>query len=88
METKFNVKIGDKGSVPVARDILSCVSENNLSVYIEKDGRKVSANSMIGILSLGIANGDVLNVSCFGGDELAVKLCFEKIGRVLLGDIN
>lgn len=88
MERIFNVKIGSRGEIPVARDILACVRNFQGSVYIEKDGRQISANSMIGILSLGIVNGDAIKVSCFGGDESAAKLCLEKIGAALLGESN
>lgn len=83
MERTFSVQIGDRGSVPVARDIQACVRESNVSVYIEKDGRRVSANSMIGILSLGIVNGDTIKVSCYDGDEYASGVCLDKIGKVV-----
>lgn len=83
-ERTFNVSFpDDRGGVPVARDILACVREFQGSVYIKKDGRTVSAASMVGILSLSISNGDTIKVSCFGGDDFAAKLCLEKIGDIV-----
>lgn len=83
-EKTYSVRLSDnRGGVPVARDILDCVREFQGSAYIEKDGRTVSAGSMVGILSLSISNGDTIKVSCFGGDDFAAKLCLEKIGNVV-----
>lgn len=82
MERIFNVKIGDKGQVPIARDIVACANDFGGSVYIEKDGRKISAYSLIGVLSLCIADGDVITVTCRGSDEFAAKLCLERLVRL------
>lgn len=79
----FKVNIANRGEIPVARDILDCVRKFQGSVYIEKDGRTVSAGTMIGILSLGLQNGDNIKVTCSGVDEFAANLCLEKIGHVV-----
>lgn len=83
MEKIFNVKIGDKGQVSIARDIVVCANDFGGAVYIEKNGRRVSAYSLIGVLSLCIADGDVITVTCHGSDEFAAKLCLEKICKVV-----
>lgn len=84
LERNFKVNIpNDRGSVPVARDILDCVREFQGSVYIEKDGRSVSAGSMVGILSLVLQNGDIIKVTCSGKDEFSMNLCLAKIGEVV-----
>ena len=83
MEKTYNVKIGDRRQVAVARDIVTYASEVGGSVYVEKDGRKVSALSLIGILSLCIADGDVVTVTCCGINEFAENLCLEKIGKII-----
>lgn len=83
MEKTFNVKIGNKGQVPIARDIVVCANDFGGAVYIEKNGRRVSAYSLIGVLSLCIADGDVITVTCHGSDEFAAKLCLEKICKVV-----
>lgn len=84
-EKKVVVAIAkDRGAVPIARDILACAGDTKCSVYIEKGGRTVSGNTMIGILSLGIASGDVLKVTCSGKDEYSVGLCLEGITNILV----
>lgn len=86
LERNFKVNIpDDRGNVPVARDILDCVREFQGSVYIEKDGRTVSAGSMVGILSLALQNDDIIEVTCSGKDEFEMKLCLEKIGKIVCG---
>lgn len=84
LERNFKVNIpDDRGNVPMARDILDCVREYQGSVYIEKDGRSVSAGSMVGILSLALQSGDNIKVTCSRMDEFAMNLCLEKIGNTL-----
>lgn len=81
IEKEFTVTIPVKrGRTSFAQDILKCVSEYRNSVYIEKNGRTVSANSLIGIVSLGLENGDNIKVSCMGNDEFSTKLFLEKLG--------
>ncbi len=41
------------------------------SIWIEKDDRKVNAKSLLGVLSLGIAQGMSITVSADGADENA-----------------
>lgn len=85
-EGLFKVGIsGKRGITSLAWDILACVREYMGSVFIEKDGRKVDAGSMVGILSLALANDDVIKVICYGKDEHAARLCIEKIGNAVGG---
>lgn len=84
IEKIFSVSVPDKrGRMAFAQDILKCVSEYHGSVYIEKNGRTVSANSLIGIVSLGLENEDVIKVTCSGNDEFAEKLFLEKLAFLL-----
>ena len=39
------------------------------SVWIEKEDRKINANSLLGVLSLGIAKGMTVTISAEGIDE-------------------
>ncbi len=41
------------------------------SVWIEKDDRKISAKSLLGVLSLGIAQGMTVTIIADGQDEKA-----------------
>lgn len=84
LERNFKVNVPDgRGNVPIARDILDCVREFQGSVYIEKDGRSVSAGSMVGILSLALQRGDIIKVTCSGKNEFSMNLCLAKIGGVV-----
>lgn len=46
-------------------------NEFKSSVWVEKDERKVNAKSLLGVLSLGITKGTVINIIADGGDEEA-----------------
>lgn len=48
------------------------------SIYIEKNGRKVNAKSILGLLSAGIIKGETLMVWVFGDDMPDVKDIFTK----------
>ena len=39
------------------------------TLWVEKDDRKVNAKSLLGVLSLGIAQGSVITVIADGADE-------------------
>lgn len=55
------------------------------SIWIEKNERKANAKSLLGILSLGIAEGDVAILTAEGKDaEQAV----EELERYLLSDVK
>lgn len=80
VEKDFFVSVPDRrGRTAFAQDILKCVSDYRGSVYIEKNGRTVSANSLIGIVSLGLKNDDIIKVYCSGNDEFSAKLFLEKL---------
>lgn len=49
--------------------IIQISSHFDSSIYIEKDGRRANAKSLLGVLSLGIEQGDYLTVSAEGEDE-------------------
>lgn len=40
------------------------------SVWIERDERKVNAKSLLGVLSLGIAQGMTISIAADGSDEI------------------
>ena len=39
------------------------------SIWVEKDERQVNAKSLLGVLSLGIVKGTVINIIADGADE-------------------
>lgn len=48
--------------------LIQISSSFNASIYIAKDGRRANAKSLLGVLSLGIVDGDQLEVSADGED--------------------
>lgn len=60
----------DKG--PEARPaamLVQIASRYDSKVYVETEGRKINAKSIMGMMSLGLHNGDELNVITDGTDE-------------------
>ena len=57
--------------------LIQKANEFRCSIWIEKDERRVNAKSLLGVLSLGVAQGATINVIADGPDEaLAVDtLC-------------
>lgn len=46
-------------------------NEFKSSVWVEKDERRVNAKSLLGVLSLGIAQGTIITIIADGEDEQA-----------------
>ena len=44
-------------------------NEYKSSIWVEKDDRRVNAKSLLGVLSLGIVKGTVINLIADGPDE-------------------
>jgi len=44
-------------------------NEFKCGIWVEKDDRKVNAKSLLGVLSLGIVCGTVINIIADGADE-------------------
>jgi phosphocarrier protein len=51
--------------------LIQKANEFKCSVWIEKDERRVNAKSLLGVLSLGIVQGETVNVIGDGPDEVA-----------------
>lgn len=48
-------------------------------VFIEKDGREINGKSIIGILGLGVSNGEEITLSCDGPDEDAALAALKQL---------
>ena len=53
-------------------------SQYESSVYVEVDGKKVIAKSIMGMMSLGLDNGETLTVVADGSDESAAVAHIER----------
>jgi len=61
--------------------LIQKANEFSCSIWIEKDERRVNAKSLLGVLSLGVAQGATINIIADGADEVvAVDTLCELIG--------
>lgn len=49
--------------------LVQVASRHSSSVYLEADGRKVNAKSIMGMMSLGLGSGEMVTVIADGPDE-------------------
>ena len=62
---------------PVAM-LVQVASKYESKIYLESTGKKVNAKSIMGMMSLGLDNGDQVIVSADGTDEEAAVDAIEK----------
>ena len=53
---------------PIAM-LVQVASQNTSNIYLESEARKVNAKSIMGMMSLGLDNGESVTVSIDGADE-------------------
>lgn len=58
----------DGGARPVAL-LVQEASKYDSKIYVESEGKKVNAKSIMGMMALGLDNGDELKVTVDGADE-------------------
>lgn len=67
---------------PVAH-LVQEASKYESKIYLESDGKKVNAKSIMGMMTLGLNNGEELIVTADGDDE---ELAIENIDKFLSGN--
>ena len=68
---KEPIKISCPGGLeprPIA-ELVQVASKYESKVYLETETKRVNAKSIMGMMSLNLANGDLLTVSADGNDE-------------------
>ncbi|MCL2366731.1 MAG: HPr family phosphocarrier protein [Oscillospiraceae bacterium] len=50
--------------------LIQKANEFKSSIWIEKEERRVNAKSLLGVLSLGVAQGETVNIIADGQDEV------------------
>lgn len=58
-------------------------SKYDSKIYVESDGKRINAKSIMGMMTLGLDNGDELVVTAEGEDE---ELAMENIEKFLSGN--
>lgn len=66
---------------PVAM-FVAVASQHDSTVYLETEGKKVNAKSIMGMMSLGLASGEMVTVVADGPDE---ETAVEDIAKYLCG---
>ena len=64
---------------PVAM-LVQVASQHDSTVYLESEGKKVNAKSIMGMMSLGLDSGELVTVSADGPDE---EVAVEDIAKYL-----
>ncbi|MDD6492517.1 MAG: HPr family phosphocarrier protein [Firmicutes bacterium] len=78
MEKTMTVQLtGGLQARPIAL-LVQVASKHESSVYIESNGKKVNAKSIMGMMSLTLDNGESLKVIADGKDEAAAVQDIEK----------
>lgn len=65
--------------------LVQIASKYDSTVYIEVEGKKVNAKSIMGMMSLGLDSGEAVTVTADGKDEQAVV---EDIEKFLSGKVT
>lgn len=66
---------------PVAM-LVQVASQHDSSVYLETDGKRVNAKSIMGMMSLGLDSGEMVTIIADGPDE---ETAVEDITKYLCG---
>ena len=69
---------------PVAM-LVQVASQHDSTVYLESEGRKVNAKTIMGMMSLGLDSGEMVTVIADGPDE---ETAVENITKYLCGEEN
>lgn len=63
-----------------ASEFVKLASEQACEVFVEKNGTRVTAKSILGVLSLAISKGSVINIITDGqGEEEAIELLLDYV---------
>ena len=84
---KKSIKISCPGGLeprPIV-ELVQIASKFESKIYLETETKRVNAKSIMGMMSLNLANGDLLTVSAEGGDE---QSAMEEILSALKDKLN
>lgn len=64
--------------------LVQVASKYDSTVYLESNGKKVNAKSIMGMMSLGLDNGEMVTVTADGEDE---SIAVADIEKFLAGEV-
>ena len=85
--TKKSVKIQLDGGLearPIAV-LVQVASQYESTVHLETEDKRVNAKSIMGMMSLGLGNGETVTIVCDGTDE---EKALEGIEKFLIGEAS
>jgi catabolite repression HPr-like protein len=85
--TKKSIKISCPGGLeprPIA-ELVQVASKYESKIYLETETKRVNAKSIMGMMSLNLAKGDLLTVSADGNDE---EGAMDEIQSILKNKLN
>ena len=78
MEKSIKVQLTEGLQARPIAMLVQVASQHESSVYIEADGKKVNAKSIMGMMTLGLDAGEEITLSANGEDEEAAMSSIEK----------
>ena len=76
----FEIKLQNGLDARTIALLVQIASKYDSSVYIEADGKKINAKSIMGMMTMGLNNGEEVVVAADGHDEEAA---LDEVGRFL-----
>lgn len=80
----FEIKLDESLQVRAVALLVQVASQFDSEVYVENGPKKINAKSIMGVMTIGLNNGETLTVTANGADE---EQAVEKIGRFLNGEL-
>ncbi len=76
---KYTIRISAGVHVRTALTISKLAEKFKSKLFIAKDGQEIVFDSPLGLLTLGIVEGDEISVRMEGPDSLELALAFDKL---------
>lgn len=70
-EVQINVQLPKKGDDHPVAMMVQIASRYEAKIYLSEGSRRVNAKSIMGMMALGVSNGQSLLLTCEGADEEA-----------------
>lgn len=69
LQETMKVKIKNGADVRILAELVQVADYYSCSIYLEKDGKRVNAKSMMGMMSIGLLEGEEIQVTTDGERE-------------------
>ena len=69
LQETMKVKIKNGADVRILAELVQVADYYSCSIYLEKDGKRINARSLMGMMSLGLPEGEEITVTTDGERE-------------------